>query len=96
MKQKSIETKINEIDNENDIKLKYENITKLHKMIDKEEDNLEKLNNKIERNVKSKYDNLELETIISKFNKTDNIEKKIKYYHSISNKIDDIINTINN
>ena len=95
MEQKSIETKITEIDNENDIQLKYENIIKLHKMIEKEETKLEKLNDKIERNVKSKYDDLELETIISKFNKTDNIEKKIKYYHSISNKIDDIINTIN-
>ena len=95
MEQKSIENKINEIDNENDIQLKYENIIKLHKLIEKEENKLEKLNDKIERNIKSKYDDLELETIISKFNKTDNIEKKIKYYHSISNKIDNIINTIN-
>tara|TARA_Y100000590_G_C15733267_1_gene1017788 strand:+ start:2523 stop:2813 length:291 start_codon:yes stop_codon:yes gene_type:complete len=96
MEQKSIETKIMEIENENDIQLKYENITKLHKIIDKEEKKLENLNDKIERNTKSKYDDMDLDKIISKFNKTDNIEKKIKYYHSISNKIDEIINTINN
>lgn len=96
MESKSIETKINEIENENDIELKYENIRKLHKMIDKEEKKLEDLNDKIERNTKSKYDNMDLDKIINKFNKTDNLEKKIKYYHSISNKIDEIINTINN
>tara|TARA_B100001121_G_C18690877_1_gene622964 strand:+ start:899 stop:1189 length:291 start_codon:yes stop_codon:yes gene_type:complete len=96
MEQKSINTKIIEIDNETDIQLKYENITKLHKMIDKEEKKLEDLNDKIERNTKSKYDNMDLDKIINKFNKTDNLEKKIKYYHSISNKIDEIINTINN
>ena len=96
MEQKSINTKIIEIDNETDIQLKYENITKLHKMIDKEEKKLEDLNDKIERNTKSKYDNMDLDKIINKFNKTDHLEKKIKYYHSISNKIDEIINTINN
>jgi hypothetical protein len=96
MESKSIETKINEIENENDIELKYENIRKLHKMIEKEEKQLENLNEKIERNIKSKYDDMDLDKIISKFNKTDNLDKKIKYYHSISNKIDEIINTINN
>ena len=92
----TIELKINEIDNEEDIISKYSKIIKLHKIIDNEEKKLDKLNEKINRNVKSKYDDMELEKIISKFEKTDNIEKRIKYYHSISNKINDIINTINN
>ena len=96
MEQKNINTTITEIDNEEDIQLKYENIIKLHNMIDKEEEKLEKLNQKIERCIPSKYDDMNLDKIISKFNKTDNLEKKIKYYHSISNKINDIINTINN
>ena len=96
MESKSIETKINEIESEKDIQIKYENIRKLHNMIEKEEEKLEKLNEKIERNVKSKYDDMDLDKIILKFNKTENLEKKIKYYHSISNKIDEIINTINN
>ena len=92
----TIELKINEIDNEEDIISKYSKIIKLHKIIDDEEEKLDKLNEKINRNVKSKYDNMDLEKIVSKFEKTDNIEKRIKYYHSISNKINDIINTINN
>tara|TARA_Y100001980_G_C14471744_1_gene251791 strand:- start:52 stop:336 length:285 start_codon:yes stop_codon:yes gene_type:complete len=92
----TIELKINEIDNEEDIISKYSKIIKLHKIIDNEEKKLDKLNEKINRNVKSKYDDMDLEKIISKFEKTDNIEKRIKYYHSISNKINDIINTINN
>lgn len=96
MEQKSIQIKMNEIDNENDIQLKYENIINLHKMIDSEENKLEILNEKIERNVKSKYDDLDLDKIIYKFDKTSSLEKKIKYYHSISNKIDEIINNINN
>lgn len=93
---KQIDNQINEIENENNINLKYENIIKLHKIIDNEEETLEKISNSIDRNISTKYDNMELNKIISKFDKTDNIEKKIKYYHSISNKIDDIINTINN
>ena len=83
----TIELKINEIDNEEDIISKYSKIIKLHKIIDDEEEKLDKLNEKINRNVKSKYDNMDLEKIVSKFEKTDNIEKRIKYYHSISNKI---------
>lgn len=96
MELNKINTVINQIDSENNIQLKYENIIKLHKMIDNEEDELEKLTHSIDRNISTKYDNMELDKIISKFNKTDNIGKKIKYYHSISNKIDEIINTINN
>lgn len=96
MEQKQIVNKILEIENEDNISAKYENIVKLHNMIDKEEKKLEKLIEKIERPVESKYDNLELDQILSKFEKTDNIEKKVKYYHSISNKIDQIINVINN
>lgn len=96
MELKQIDNQINEIENENNINLKYENIIKLHKMIEDEELKLEKISNSIDRNISTKYDNMELNKIISKFDKTDNIEKKIKYYHSISNKIDDIINTINN
>ena len=34
MEQKNINTTITEIDNEEDIQLKYENIIKLHNMID--------------------------------------------------------------
>ena len=96
MEQTSIITIMNEIDNEIDIQLKYENIIKLHKMIESEENKLEILNNKIERNIKSKYDDHDLDKIITKFDKTTNLQKKIKYYHSISNKIDEIINNINN
>ena len=96
MEQKQIVNKILEIENEDNISIKYENIIKLHNMIDKEEKKLDKLIEKIERPVESKYDNLELDQILSKFEKTDNIEKKVKYYHSISNKIDQIINVINN
>ena len=92
----TIELKINEIDNEEDIISKYSKIITLHKIIDDEEKKIDKLNEKINRNVKSKYDDMDLEKIISKFEKTDNIEKRIKYYHSISNKINDIIDTINN
>ena len=92
----TVDLKINEIDNQKDIISKYSKIIKLHKIIDNEEKKLDKLNEKINRNVKSKYDDMDLEKIISKFEKTDNIEKRIKYYHSISNKINDIINTINN
>ena len=96
MEQKQIINKILEIENEDNISIKYKNITKLHNMIDKEEKKLEKLLEKIERVEESKYDNMELEQILSKFEKSDNIEKKVKYYHSISNKIDNIINVINN
>ena len=96
MEIKNIKTKIIEIDNETNIHLKYKNIENLHKIIKNEEEKLEKLNDCVERNIKSKYDNIDLEKIILKFNKTNNLEKKIKYYHSISNKIDDIIISINN
>ena len=73
MEQKQIVNKILEIENEDNISIKYENIIKLHNMIDKEEKKLEKLIEKIERPVESKYDNLELDQILSKFEKTDNI-----------------------
>ena len=95
MDKNKIESTINEIDEEKNIQIKYENIIKLHKMIDKEGEKLEKLNEKIERIETTKYDNMDLDKIISKFNKTECINKKIKYYYAISNKIDNIINTIN-
>ena len=47
-------------------------------MIDNEEKKLENLNHKIERNEKSKYDDMELDKIISKFDKTNNLKKKMK------------------
>jgi hypothetical protein len=40
MEQKQIVNKILEIENENNISAKYENIVKLHNMIDKEEKHL--------------------------------------------------------
>lgn len=89
-----IESKMIDIDNENDIKTKYENIIKLQNMIENEENKIDKLYQKLENSADSKYDDLELEQIILKFNKTDNIEKRIKYYYSISNKIDNIIRNI--
>ena len=96
---KNIIEKISQIENENNIELKYKNITKLHKLIDKEENKLNGLLEELERpslTNSSKYDDCDLEQIISKFEKTDNINKKIKYYHCISNKINEIINVINN
>ena len=59
----TIELKINEIDNEEDIISKYSKIITLHKIIDDEE-KIDKLNEKINRNVKSKYDDMDLEKII--------------------------------
>lgn len=96
MEKTNIQNKVIEIDNENNISLKYEHITKLHDMINKEELKLEKLGEKLEKQCETKYDDMELEQIIKKFEKTDNLDKKIKYYHSISNQIDSIINSISN
>jgi len=96
MEKTNIQNKVIEIDNENNISLKYEHITKLHDMINKEESKLEKLGEKLEKQCETKYDDMGLEQIIKKFEKTDNLDKKIKYYHSISNKIDGIINSISN
>jgi hypothetical protein len=96
MEKTNIQNKVIEIDNENNISLKYEHITKLHDMINKEELKLEKFSEKLEKQCETKYDDMELEQIIKKFEKTDNIDKKIKYYHSISNQIDSIINSISN
>lgn len=96
MEKTNIQNKVIEIDNENNISLKYEHITKLHDMINKEELKLEKLSEQLEKQCETKYDDMDLQQIIKRFEKTDNLDKKIKYYHSISNKIDRIINSISN
>jgi hypothetical protein len=96
MNKNKIEDTINKIEKDNNILTKYENITILHKIINDEEEKIDKLYDKIERITETKYDDMDLDKIISKFNKSDNLEKKIKYYHAISNKIDKIVNTINN
>jgi len=87
---------INNIENEDNILIKYKNINKLHEIINNEEKKLEKLSKKLDDSITSKYNDLDLDQIISKFDKTQSLEKKIKYYHSISYKINNIIDNINN
>ena len=87
-------SKINEIENEDNINIKYKNIAKLHKMIEKDEKKLEKYNKKLDNIEPTKYDDYELDDIISKFEESKNLDKKIKYYHAISNKIDNLIDKI--
>ena len=91
---KNITKQITEIENEDNINIKFESINKLHKIIDKEETKLEKYLEKLNRSSATKYDDLEFDQLTSKFDKSDNLEKKIKYYFAISNKIDSIIDNI--
>ena len=84
-----------EIENEKDLLSKFENIKKLHKLIEKEENKLNKLSSKIDNNTKSKYDDLDLDQLIKKLENSENLDKKVKYYHSLCNKIDSIISEIN-
>lgn len=89
---------IENIENENDIDLKLKMILKLHNNIDKESTKLNKLLQKLDdTNYKtnSKYDKMGIEELIEKINNTEEIEKKIKIYFSLSNKIDSYIENIN-
>jgi len=92
-----INKQIRDIENEDNINSKLKFISKLHKLIDKEQNKLNVLSNNLESKVlesDTKYDDMKLEDLISKFEKSNNFDKKIKYYHAICNNIDNIIESI--
>jgi hypothetical protein len=43
-----------------------------------------------ETNKKKKYDKLDLENLVNNFKQTDNIDEKIKYYHLITNYVNNV------
>lgn len=85
---------IENIENENNIDLKLKMILKLHNSIDKENSKLKKLLDKLNdiENTKyktnSKYDKMCIDELVDKINNTEEIDKKIKIFYSLSNKID--------
>lgn len=92
---------IEDIENENNIDLKLKMILKLHNNIDKESNKLKKLLDKLDNSenakykTNSKYDKMDIDELIEKINSSEDIDKKIKVFYSLSNKIDSNIENIN-
>ena len=92
---------IENIENENNIDLKLKMILKLHNNIDKENSKLKKLLDKLDDTditkykTNSKYDKMDIDELVDKINNTEEIDKKIKIFYSLSNKIDCNIENIN-
>ena len=91
---KKIKSKMEDIESENNIIKRYEMINSLHELIKEEESKLNNFYEKLDNIEENKYSDVEIDKLMSKLDKTDNLEKKIKYFHSLSTKIDNIIKSI--